>query len=311
MGIVTEKHFATAQELLNELLPWSSNILISDYIFRGHSNVEYLLVPTSLRGGTKNKLGKFARVGMMINSVSQENEYSQAFSEYQLIRDFYRMADARGLDVPISERLRRKLHQQYDANINSTWLDGASWLPPDMLEAAALAQHYGIPTRLLDWTNDPFVAAYFASIPGGSSEGELCIWCLNTQKVSLPDHVEKYSPFRMITPHYSANPHLAAQKGLFTHWSTTLPSFNEAMEAYNEGSDSAPINRRPLDELVEGELLKLRCVLQDDVFVKLVLPRREANNLAICLRHIGYGPAKIFPGYGGVAAELEERQHLC
>ncbi len=39
-----------------------------------------------------------------------------------------------------------------------------------------LAQHYGLPTRLLDWTENPLVAVYFAVLEHPNDDG--CIWAL-------------------------------------------------------------------------------------------------------------------------------------
>ena len=50
-------------------------------------------------------------------------------------------------------------------------------------ERLSVAQHNGLPTRVLDWTVSPLVAAHFATAERELSELDGVIWCVNADRV--------------------------------------------------------------------------------------------------------------------------------
>jgi hypothetical protein len=94
----------------------------------------------------------------------------KSYNEISLIRSFMAHAESRHLKCPPPD-------------------DRIAWL--------LLARHYGLPTRLLDWTSSPLVALYFATLADSNEDQDGCLWAV------LPGAVNENSIIdnRLISPY--------------------------------------------------------------------------------------------------------------
>jgi hypothetical protein len=98
---------------------------------------------------------------------------------------------------------------------------GASYLPNVLetdLDLLVRAQHFGLKTRLLDWTSNSLAALWFAC--ANSAKGDVFVYALEVDNLSLPRSVYTLSPFnsaktRAFQPRLN-NPRVIAQHGWFT-----------------------------------------------------------------------------------------------
>lgn len=202
------KHFEKADDLWEALSPTREHELAkapSKLVYRGHADAAtWKLIPSVLR---EEFIERWTH--------GQLTSDRQILREINLLECFADFCDQIGVRLPNDSPSFRKEHLSVQY-FNQEYYKTKLWPDPKLLEVMALAQHHGVPTRLLDWTKIPYVAAYFAAsgalgrCSNWKPDDKLAIWVLNLERINL------YEKVKICVVSGAVSPHLAAQAGLFT-----------------------------------------------------------------------------------------------
>jgi hypothetical protein len=205
------------------------------------------------------------------------------------------MRDGESIDS-VFERERRLLTRFRQRSL-AYWPSG---YPQNDWEHMFAMQHYGMPTRLLDWSENLFVAAHFAfGDPADNNDGTPAIWCLDPVAwnratpvlseygdtihvlTTADDEAEAYrpetvkrrgkSPVAIFGTHNSQR--IVAQRGTFMVWGNDP----QALEIFAD---------------------------QMNVTLWRFEVQGKRTELANSLRALGFGETMVFPEMSTLAIEL-------
>ena len=151
-------------------------------------------------------------------------------------------------------------------------------VPESTVEWLAVAQHYGMATRLLDWTFNPLAALWFA-VARKPGVGDGVLWILQSE--DLEDLGGDEDPLsitqvKLVRPRHIVG-RIASQLGMFT-----IHPF--------VGDDVAPVDVIP----EHSKSLK-----------KLTVARDSFSEIRWVLDRCGVNAASIYPGLDGLCSHLQ------
>lgn len=173
---------------------------------------------------------------------------------------------------PDSTASREKNEQEILRLFKERAFQYLDFIPTSDWDWLAIGQQYGLPTRLLDWTDNPLVACFFAVDETSEDDGVIYAY-RNESYISTeehPDPFEYQEVGKFIPKHLTQR--ITTQGGLFT------------------------IHPNPYEPFESNDM------------EKIIIPNGIRSELKRTLNKYGVDRFSLFPSLDGLAAHIEWRQ---
>lgn len=178
-------------------------------------------------------------------------------------------------------------------------------------ELAVLAQHYGLPTRLLDWTWNPLVALYF-SIKGNPDQ-DAAVYVANIENIPKALPSLDYSSIV-----YQGGSPMAKRLGELDEFSslTVSESAYKYFENIQDGFDGVKFI------VMKPKAKTQRVIAQDSIFIvhvnpflsfdenvieKIIIKKELKKPFTYYLNKLGFHAFSMFPGCDGLCSYLRDK----
>ncbi len=218
----------------------------------------------------------------------------QSNAEWGLLPSLTRYCKDRNLQWALKHELKiLRMFREEAHNHLSTPL-----LPSDQKKVAVwwpVMQHYGAPTRLLDWSNSPFVAAYFAVSKITEDDG--AVFLVHPHKINLKAKEE-----------HGYNEKNFLDLCLKSEDSTFLlffqPSVKHSRVSAQQGGFSVCGN--PLKDHILAIAQNIVDDNDEDIFQKIVIPANLKSTFLVRLHQLNITARTLYQGIDGLGESLAE-----
>ncbi|MGV7105801.1 FRG domain-containing protein [Flavobacterium sp. U410] len=297
---------------ISELYQENNNPIFTDYIYRGHKDSTWELLPSIYRKGINETEQEYSG---RINIYKSGNGNLHG-KEVTAFVDFIKGMDSLGFDITDESFDLININNKI-SNFNGTNYrihESQSFPKKEQLSELALAQHYGVKTRLLDFTENPLIAIFFASescFPFEKLNKEntkrIGIWVIPKLLIEAIKHI-RYIEY--IDVKKFQNEYIRAQKGVFINY---FPPVNNLIGNVKNIEKSTFLDiTYTLDKLLSdkynNEFLDKLIIEHIGKPMLFTLPHNELEPIAKKLNQLNINWVTLMPSLDGVQKEVERQK---
>jgi hypothetical protein len=231
----------------------------------------------------------------------------QANEKWRLLPKLARVLSQAGVTATTAgEEVEQRLLRQFESRAHHHVTAGQlqTFFYANRMARWSIMQHYGAPTRLLDWTQSAYVAAYFASASHFSDNGAIFIAAAG--RVLRANGIDPTGTARF---HDDAMENLDSSITKTGFYASTVLSEREIVQMANFS-----FSLNVLDSHEEGIVKSIVPGSQSDgpnlVAAKWIVPSSLKLSFLRHLRQMNIGAHSLFPGIDGLGRSLEEVAYL-